>query len=190
MPAPAIEEKLAKLRITIARYGEMDRAKWWNTKGLLSPLGEAALKRGFHRTHVFARAKAVFAVAGSRSQEVFDLADTYTLWRLPVQLEDQLEDAWAKWLEDPEPWAEFLAAVDDRSSEPLLTVLEQLELVSSETVKIADSLRRADDMHSVPIISEASLSHDAAIELLAAAHACSEKGKLAVPYIAEKEFAK
>ena len=33
-------EAITKLRMAVARFGEMDRAKWWNTKGLLGNLGE------------------------------------------------------------------------------------------------------------------------------------------------------
>jgi hypothetical protein len=39
--------QLLKLRMTVARLGEMDCNKWWNTKGLLTGLGEMALGRGF-----------------------------------------------------------------------------------------------------------------------------------------------
>ncbi|MGE4057006.1 MAG: BrxE family protein [Vicinamibacterales bacterium] len=50
------------MRLTVARFGEMNLAKWWNTKGQLGPLGTAALRRGFPRTHRFAQARSVFAV--------------------------------------------------------------------------------------------------------------------------------
>ena len=100
--------KITALRMTVARQGEMDRSKWWNTQGLLSRVGELALSRGFPRSHVFARSRAVFAVASSRSEEVFNPPESYTLWRLPVEIEDQLEDAWAGWLENPDEWQELL----------------------------------------------------------------------------------
>ena len=48
---------------------------------------------------MFARAQAAFAVASARSKEVFDPPDSYTLWRLPVEIEDQVKDAWTGWLE-------------------------------------------------------------------------------------------
>ncbi len=32
-------ERLFTLRLIIARYGEMDVTKWWNTKGQLGSLG-------------------------------------------------------------------------------------------------------------------------------------------------------
>jgi hypothetical protein len=43
-------ERLLKLRLVIARIGEMDRAQWWNTRGQLGPLGAMALSRGLPRT--------------------------------------------------------------------------------------------------------------------------------------------
>src|SRR5688500_19898895 len=62
-------DRLLKLRLVVARFGEMDLAKWWNTKGQLGRLGTAALRRGFPRTHYFAQARSVFAVAGHRRSE-------------------------------------------------------------------------------------------------------------------------
>jgi hypothetical protein len=67
MSAPLIDlDHLLKLRLVVARFGEMDLAKWWNTKGQLGRLGTAALRRGFPRTHRFAQARSVFAVAAHR----------------------------------------------------------------------------------------------------------------------------
>src|SRR6266481_4894558 len=62
-------DRLLKLRLVVARFGEMDVAKWWNTKGQLGRLGSAALRRGFPRTHYFAQARSVFAVVGDRDVE-------------------------------------------------------------------------------------------------------------------------
>jgi hypothetical protein len=54
---PSIDlDRLLKLRLVVARFGEMDLARWWNTKGQLGRLGFAALRRGFPRTHYFAHA--------------------------------------------------------------------------------------------------------------------------------------
>jgi hypothetical protein len=38
--------RLLKLRLVVARFGEMDLAKWWNTKGRLARFGAVALQRG------------------------------------------------------------------------------------------------------------------------------------------------
>lgn len=181
-------DQIAKLRIAVARFGEMDRSKWWNTKGMLSGLGEMAIARGFPKTHVFARARAVFSVARLRSEEVFNPPNSFTLWRLPVEIEDRLEDAWANWLESPAPWADFLAELEGCSPENgVIEALSNLELLSARSKEKAGNLRRADDLRSVPIKpSEKSSQH--AIELLAAAHGSSEPGKLAVPFIREEDF--
>ena len=50
-------DRLLKLRLVVARVGEMDLAKWWNTRGQLGRLGSAAVRRGFPRTHYFAQAR-------------------------------------------------------------------------------------------------------------------------------------
>lgn len=76
-------DRLLKLRLVVARFGEMDGARWWNTKGQLGRFGAAALRRGFPRTHRFAQARAVFAVAAHRCAEVFDPPGGVTLWRMP-----------------------------------------------------------------------------------------------------------
>ena len=74
MSSPTLDlDLLLKLRVLVARFGEMDLAKWWNTKGQLGKVGALALRRGFPRTHRFAQARSVFAVAAHRCAEVFDL---------------------------------------------------------------------------------------------------------------------
>ena len=80
-------DRLLKLRLVVARFGEMDLAKWWNTRGQLGRLGTAAIRRGFPRTHYFAQARSVFAVAAHRCREIFDPPDSVTLWRLPETID-------------------------------------------------------------------------------------------------------
>lgn len=117
--------RLLRLRLAVARFGEMDRAKWWNTKGLLAGLGEMALSRGFPKSHPLARARAVFSVAAHRCHEVFDPPQGITLWKLPPEVEDRFEGAWAEWLDNISPWADFLTKVDDQKHADLLEVLER-----------------------------------------------------------------
>lgn len=59
-------DQLLKLRLVVGRFGEMDLAKWWNTKGQLGKLGVSALRRGFPRTHRFAQLDA--ALSGLRDE--------------------------------------------------------------------------------------------------------------------------
>ena len=72
MPVHALPEvdldRLLKLRLVVARHGEMDRSRWWNTQGMLGRHGALVLERGFPRTHFFAQARVVFAVARARCQ--------------------------------------------------------------------------------------------------------------------------
>ena len=75
--------RLFKLRLVVARHGEMDSAAWWNIKGILGRHGALALRRGFPSTHYFAQARIAFAVASSRCHEVFDPPGCMTLWTLP-----------------------------------------------------------------------------------------------------------
>ena len=180
-------KKIAALRMAVARYGEMDRAKWWNTKGLLSRVGELALSRGLPKSHVFARSRAAFVVASSRSDEVFNPPQSYTLWRLPAEIEDRFEDAWAGWLEAPNDWKELLEQINQGSGNELLSLLTSTELVSEQSANRGKALRRADDLRSVPIKLDGETGTDA-IELLAAAHCCSEPGKLAIPFIRQEDF--
>ena len=46
--------RLFKLRLIVARHGEMDGARWWNTNGILGPKGSLLMSRGFPKTHHFA----------------------------------------------------------------------------------------------------------------------------------------
>lgn len=50
-PLPSVDlNRLFKLRLVVARHGEMDVARWWNSKGMLGRYGAAVLTRGFPRT--------------------------------------------------------------------------------------------------------------------------------------------
>ncbi|MCK8602713.1 BrxE family protein [Desulfoferrobacter suflitae] len=109
--------RLFKLHLTVARYGEMDVAKWWNTRGILGRYGTIAISRGFPRTHRFARARIAFAVARSRCEEVFNPPGCMTLWSLPAPVEDQFESQWQDWLDDIFPYLGSLAAKGLTSTE-------------------------------------------------------------------------
>src|ERR687895_1969704 len=105
-------DRLLKLRLVVARFGEMDFAKWWNTKGQLGKLGAAALRRGFPRTHYFAQARSVFAVAAHRCSEVFDPPGCVTLWRLPESIEEEFDARWEHWLENSGEWTPFFEKLE------------------------------------------------------------------------------
>lgn len=64
-------DRLLKLRLIVARFGEMDLAKWWNARGQLGGLGTAAVRRGFPRTHL-ARYTHRVAISNHRLVNVAD----------------------------------------------------------------------------------------------------------------------
>src|SRR5271169_195079 len=106
-------DRLLKFRLVVARVGEMDLAKWWNTRGQLSRLGSAAVRRGFPRTHYFAQARSVFAVASFRCREVFDPPQSVTLWQLPETVEEEFESHWERWLDQADAWEAFFQRLEN-----------------------------------------------------------------------------
>jgi hypothetical protein len=52
MTPPSVDlTHFLKLRLVVARHGEMDAARWWNSRGMLGRHGAMVLTRGFPRTH-------------------------------------------------------------------------------------------------------------------------------------------
>jgi hypothetical protein len=174
-------EHLFKLRLVVARYGEMDGAKWWNTQGVLGRYGAMALGRGFPRTHRFAQAGIAFSVAAHRCREVYDAPAALTLWNLPAETEDRFREKWHDWMEAPDAWADFFKGLEGIAGEPLLDCLAERGLISGDQMKSVEKLRRSDGGHSVPLPVGTNMD-DAALTLLAAGFAKGEPGKPAVPY--------
>ncbi len=182
MTSPTIDlDRLLKLRLVVARFGEMDLAKWWNTKGQLGRLGAAALRRGFPRTHRFAQARAVFAVAAHRCAEVFNPPDCVTLWRLPEATEEAFDARWEQWLDDAGAWAPFFGQLETLQGSDLVSALRAFELVSDRDVEAYGKLRRSAEGRAVPLSGVFSGTPDD-VALLALGFARGEPGALAVPY--------
>src|SRR3954454_171645 len=134
--SPAIDlDRLLKLRLVVARFGEMDLAKWWNTKGQLGRLGAAALRRGFPRTHHFAQARSVFAVAAHRCAEVFDPPGSVTLWRLPENIEEEFDARWEGWLDHAPDWHPFFQSLEALPSSDLVEILRTFQLIADRHVE-------------------------------------------------------
>src|SRR5690349_24215590 len=102
----------------------MDIAKWWNTKGQLGRLGTAALRRGFPRTHYFAQARSVFAVAAHRCREVFDPPHSVTLWQLSEAVEEEFESHWERWLDQADEWKAFFQGLETPKDNDLRITLQ------------------------------------------------------------------
>lgn len=174
-------DRLLKLRVLVARFGEMDLAKWWNTKGQLGRLGAAALKRGFPRTHRFAQARSVFAVAAQRCDEVFNPPGCVTLWRLPEATEEEFDARWEHWLDNATEWTAFFERVESLQGNDLTVILRAFEMVSDSNIGAYSKLRRGADGRAVPLPGLYS-GTDEDVALLALGFARGEPAGLAVPY--------
>lgn len=175
-------DRLMRLRLVVARFGEMDLAKWWNTKGQLGKLGKPALQRGFPRTHYFAQARSVFTVAAHRCAEVFDPPGSVTLWTLPVAFEEEFDLRWEAWLDSAAEWAPFFEALAELKSEDLVSTLYHLGLLSDPHAESYAKLRRSAEGRAVPLPGSFA-GTDEDVTLLALGFGRGEPGALAVPYI-------
>jgi hypothetical protein len=174
-------ERLLKLRLVVARFGEMDVARWWNTKGQLGRLGALALRRGFPRTHLFARARSVFAVARHRCAEVFDPPGCATLWNLPETIEDEFDARWDGWLDQAAAFDPFFERLEAIQGDDLLAVLKAFDLVPPAAERAFGSMRRSAEGRAVALPGLFAATDDG-ITLLAVGFARGEPGALAVPY--------
>lgn len=175
-------DRLLKLRLVVGRFGEMDLAKWWNTKGQLGSLGALALRRGFPRTHHFAQARSVFAVAAHRCTEVFEPPNCVTLWRLPETIEEDFDSRWDHWLDTASDWAPFFESLGTIQGTDLVATLLSFDLLTEVDVESYGRLRRSAEGRAVALPSIFA-NEESDISLLAAGFARGEAGALAVPYM-------
>jgi hypothetical protein len=175
------QDRLLRIRLLVARFGEMDMSKWWNTKGQLGVLGSSALRRGFPRTHYFAQARSVFAVASHRCSEVFDPPGCVTLWRLPEAIEEEFDARWEHWVDHADGWEPFFQKLEALQGTDLVDVLRTFELVTDHDLEVFARLRRSAEGRAVPLPGIFAATDDY-ISLLALGFARGEVGALAVPY--------
>lgn len=174
-------DRLLKLRLLVARYGEMDIARWWNTRGQLGRLGAATLRRGFPRTHRFAQARSVVAVADHRCTEVFDPPGCVTLWRLPEPIEEVFDTRWEHWIDNASTWTPFFERLERLPTSDLSAILRDFDVVSERDLEASSRLRRSAEGHAVPLPSVFA-GTDEDLSLLALGFARGEPGALVVPY--------
>jgi len=174
-------DRLLRLRLVVARVGEMDNARWWNTKGQLGRIGAITLRRGFPRTHGFAQARAVFAVAAHRCAELFDPPRSMTLWKLPAVIEESFEARWSQWLDDSESWRPFFAQVAELKSTDLAASLESWGLVNAEALTECRRLKLSGGAPALQIPSVGGLS-DELVTQLALGFSRSEPAGPVIPY--------
>lgn len=175
-------ERLFKLRVAVARAGEMDLLKWWNTRGQLGALGTMALRRGLPRTHRFAQARSVFAVAAHRCRELYSPPNAATLWDLPATLEEDLDARLEPWLDTASTWEPFFAAIERLRPDDLRRELRALDLVTDRDLEIAARLRRSAEGRAVAIPGTFAGTDDD-IAQLALGFALGEPGAPVVPFM-------
>ena len=159
----------------------MDRAQWWNTGGQLGPLGMSAVRRGLPRTHQFAQARSVFAVAAHRCAEVFDPPGSVTLWTLPQHIEMAFDARWEHWLDHATDWEPFFARVAAFDGTDVVQVLQALELVGDSDLAAYDRLKTSAEGRAVALAA-AFRGTNAEVTLLALGFGRGGTGALAVPY--------
>ena len=173
-------EFVLRLRLVVARVGEGDLANWWNTRGQLGSLGASVLRRGFPRTHRFAQARSVFAVAAHRCRWLYDPPGAVTLWNLPAELEDGFNEAWATWIDQASDWEPFFSELESCTSD-LGKELSRLSLVTDAHLDQLSGLKRSAEQRAVAIPGEFSGSRDD-LAMLALGFARGEVGNPAVPF--------
>jgi hypothetical protein len=175
-------DHLIKLRLTVARFGEMDGAAWWNTQGVLGKAGRSVLARGFPATHWFAQARIVYAVATARCASVFSPPGCFTLWNLTAEIEDAFSRQWSTLCRKPNEWAPFFDGLASRNSGDLLCHLKEQDLIDDKTVVAVASLRRSAEGKAVSLPGTWQATREI-VMLLAAGFSRGQKQSLAVPYI-------
>lgn len=173
-------ERLLGLRLVVARFGEMDIASWWDTKGMLGKIGRVAVSRGLPKTHWFAQARAVFEVARARCREIYNPSDGVTLWDLPADVESGFEARWQEWIEEQPTWQSVfhsLEAIGDDLS-VALTAIAQLPPSAIEGMK---RMKRAADQKAIPLGEVSNVTVDL-ISRLAAGFCKGEPGRVSVPF--------
>ncbi len=179
-------DSLLKLRLAIARYGEMDIARWWNTQGLLGRNGAILFSRGFPATHLLAQARVVMSVAENRCKDVFDTSNFITLWRLTPEIEDQFENQWGSWLDRIEELLPFFSSLEKLQSGALRDFLTDQHLASDEIIASVLKHNKSADGRAVALPATTSLN-DEVVTMLAAGFLKGEFGYPVIPYVKLKD---
>jgi len=181
VPSSELLDHILKVRIAVGRFGEMDRAGWWNTRGIMGPKGEVVIGRGFPRTHPLVQARVAFSVAEARCISVFTVPDALTLWSLPAELEDRFESRWSQWLSQSDQWGDFMDRVDNATEEDLADGLISLDLV--EDAHVEKALERDQEGSSVLMLPGVEEVDRRVVSVLGAGFALGETKDLVVPFV-------
>ncbi len=174
-------DNLLRTRLIVARVGEMDLARWWDTKGMLGKTGRLAVSRGLPKTHRFAQARAVFAVARARCRDVYSPPDGVTLWDLPAEIESAFDERWPLWIENQPAWRPFFDALEATPGDDLVGAFARVAPLPAATLDAAKRMKRAADQKAVPL-GEVPAVTDELVSQLAVGFSKGEPGRVAVPF--------
>jgi len=174
-------DNLLRTRLVVARVGEMDLARWWDTKGMLGKTGRLAVSRGLPKTHRFAQARSVFAVARARCREVYSPPDGVTLWDLPAEIESAFDERWPLWIENQTDWQSFFDSLEAISADDLLVAFAHVAPIPPAALDATKRMKRAADQKAVPLGEVPSVT-DEVVSQLAAGFSKGETGRVAVPF--------
>ena len=127
--------RLLRLRLVVARFGEMDHARWWNTKGQLGRYGAAALAVVSRaRTSSLRRAPCSPSrpTAAPRSSS---RRSRHALATPPEAIEEEFDARWEHWLDHAEP----MDATSSRSSSRSRATTSSRPCAASSLVSDADA---------------------------------------------------
>jgi hypothetical protein len=158
--------QLAKLRLLVGYLGEKKQCGWWNT-GFLDGTGERFLELLFPRTALLAGPRSASEATRAVHDERILRTGTYHLFRLPVEIEDLLEEQVS--LEALNEWRFSMS--DKESALTMLDNLAQFRLDAPEgpvQVGVATKILRKDSIS----------------ELAAHYHSAMSRGRTCYPYFA------
>jgi hypothetical protein len=160
---------------------DVDLEQLLKLTGQLGRYGDAAVSRGLPRTHSFAQARSVAAVAAHRCDEVFSLANTVTLWRLLASVEKRYEARWDHWLDNAADWTTFFAEVAALTSTDLEAALRAFSLVTEQSIAAVRSMEPGPGSRSLALPSGFTGARTD-LEMLALGFSRGSVGALTVPY--------
>lgn len=174
-------DALFQARLIVARFGEMDIARWWDSSGMLAKIGRVAVARGLPRTHRLARARAMFAIARARCHDVYRHPEGVTLWELPADIENAFDERWPMWMDNEASWIWLFESLETMSGGDLLAAFASISPVSSSVLDATKRMKRGVDQKAVPLGEVPAITDDL-IARLAAGFSKGEPGRPVVPY--------
>jgi len=156
--------QLAKLRLLVGYLGEKRQNAWWETS-FLDATGQRFLEMVFPRTKVAAGMRSTGEAARSVHDARIGRVGTYHLFRLPLEIEDHIEQLLTQ--EDLAPW---ITEVKDKQ-----TALAELDRLAQTKLDAPEGPVQVGTAKTI-------LRKDSISELAAHYHSAMSKGRLCFPY--------